>query len=75
MKEVILSGESKDIVSENICKLREIFPDIFAEDKVDFDKLKSNLGEYVDDSHEKYNLLGQVKLKLLKNLKNSPMGL
>lgn len=66
MKEVILSGESKDIVSENICKLREIFPDIFAEDKVDFDKLKSNLGEYVDDSHEKYNFTWPGKTQAIK---------
>ena len=55
MEEIKLTGESKDIVSENISKLKEIFPDIFTEDKIDFDKLKYNLGEYIDDSHEKYS--------------------
>ena len=74
MKEVILSGESKDIVSENICKLREIFPDIFAEDKVDFDKLKSNLGEYVDDSHEKYNFTWPGKTQAIKESQKQSNG-
>ena len=55
LEEIKLTGESKDIVSENISKLKEIFPDIFTEDKIDFDKLKYNLGEYIDDSHEKYS--------------------
>ncbi len=74
LKEVILSGESKDIVSENICKLREIFPDIFAEDKVDFDKLKSNLGEYVDDSHEKYNFTWPGKTQAIKESQKQSNG-
>ena len=47
-----LNGESKDIVLDNISKLKEIFPDVFNEDKIDFDKLKLDLGEYIDDSHE-----------------------
>ena len=57
LEEIELTGESKDIVLENMSKLKEIFPDIFNEDKVDFDKLKMDLGEYVDDSHEKYNFI------------------
>ena len=48
-------GSSKDIVQENIGKLKSIFPDIFSEDKVDFDKLKEALGEYVEDQEERYN--------------------
>jgi len=50
-----LSGESMDIVSENISKLREIFPDVFAEGKIDFKALEAALGEYVEDENERYN--------------------
>ena len=44
MEEVKLTGESKDIVSDNVSKLKEIFPDIFSEGKIDFNKLKADLG-------------------------------
>ena len=57
LEEFKLTGESKDIVSENISKLKEIFPDIFEDGKINFDKLKSNLGEYVDDTSERYNFI------------------
>jgi len=32
-----LNGESKDIVKENIKKLKEIFPEIVTEEKIDFE--------------------------------------
>ena len=72
--EVTLNGESKDIVSENISKLREIFPDIFAEGKIDFDKLKMDLGEYVDDSHEKYSFTWPGKTQASKESQKQSTG-
>ena len=60
LEEVKLTGESKDIVSENISKLKEIFPDIFTEDKVDFDKLKLPA---------KLNCLEEINLKNIKIVK------
>ena len=74
MDEIKLTGESKDIVSENISKLREIFPDIFTEDKVDFDKLKMDLGEYVDDSHEKYTFTWPGKTQAIKESQKQSTG-
>ncbi|MDY0314111.1 MAG: site-specific DNA-methyltransferase [Bacteroidales bacterium] len=50
-----LSGESMDIVSENISKLKEIFPDVFTEGKIDFKALETALGEYVENENERYN--------------------
>ena len=44
MNETRLSGESFDIVSDNISKLKEIFPEVITEDKIDFEKLKLVLG-------------------------------
>ena len=37
MQEVKMSGESLNIEQENISKLKEIFPEVFNEDKIDFD--------------------------------------
>ena len=50
VKEIELDGNSKDIVLDNISRLKEIFPEIVTEDKIDFDTLKKVLGENVDDS-------------------------
>ena len=44
-----------DIVAENIEKLKEIFPDVFTEGKVDFDALEATLGEYVEGAEERYS--------------------
>ena len=52
MNETKLTGESKDIVLDNISKLKEIVPEIVTEDKIDFDELKLILGENIDDSTE-----------------------
>jgi len=56
MKKVIPEMDSKslDIVSDNINKLRELFPEAFTEGKVDFDALKEVLGDYVDGRDERY---------------------
>jgi len=48
-------GTSKDILEENINKLKDIFPDIVTEGQIDFDALKEVLGDYVDDRQERYS--------------------
>ena len=74
MEEIKLTGESKDIVSDNISKLKEIFPNIFTEDKIDFDKLKSDLGENIDDSNEKYNFSWPGKTQAIKESQKQSTG-
>ena len=54
MIETILTGESKDILNENIQILKELFPEIVSEDKIDFDKFKTIFGAEIDDSSERY---------------------
>lgn len=56
-------GSSKDILAENIAKLKELFPEVFAEGKIDFDALKQILGEYVETADERYNFTWNGKSK------------
>ena len=46
-----LDGKTLDLAAENIEQLRQIFPDVFEEGKIDFDKLKQVLGEYMVASY------------------------
>ena len=47
---------STDIVAENIEQLKSLFPEVFTEDKIDFEVLKQLLGNAVDEREEKYGL-------------------
>jgi len=48
-------GSSMDIVQANIEQLKALFPDVFTEGKIDFEQLKSTLGEYVENNEERYS--------------------
>ena len=58
-------GESADIVSENIERLKELFPDAFSEGGVNFDALRQLLGDakILDEGEEKYGLVWHGKKK------------
>ena len=45
-----------DIVMENIERLRMLFPEVFAEGRIDFDVLKQLLAGAIDQREEKYGL-------------------
>jgi len=61
MQETQINGESLDIVSENVSKLKDLFPEIVTEDKIDFDKLKEVLGKYTEEDNERYNFTWKGK--------------
>lgn len=61
-----LTGATMDIAKENIEQLKRIFPDVFVEGKVDFDKLRQVLGEYVEESTENYSFTWNGKGQALK---------
>ena len=44
-----------NLLNENIEKLKALFPEIVTDGKIDFDMLKTLLGEEVDASNEKYS--------------------
>ena len=58
-------GQSADIVSENIERLKELFPDAFSENGVNFDTLRQLLGDasVLDEGEEKYGLNWHGKKK------------
>ena len=50
-----LNGETLNIVNENIEKLKQLFPEAFREGKIDFETLKAELGERVENAEERYS--------------------
>ena len=46
--------ETPHIAQDQVERLREIFPEVFSEGRVDFDKLRATLGEIVDEQPERY---------------------
>lgn len=61
-----MNGETLNIVADNIQKLKQIFPEVFNEDKVDFEKLEAILGEYKDNGVERYNFSWPGKSKAIR---------
>lgn len=49
-------SESLDITKENIQKIKELFPEVLTDgEKIDFDLLRTVLGEVVEDNNERYS--------------------
>ena len=57
---------SRDLELEAREKLKSVFPDCFAEGKLDIDKLLNICGEYIDDDFEKYEFKWKGKNDCLK---------
>jgi len=74
MKITSLDGKTPDIAEENIQKLKQIFPDVFTEDKVDFEKLQQILGDYAEDSNERYNFTWNGKGRALRLSQTPSLG-
>ena len=60
-----LEGTSMNIVQANIAKLKEFFPEIVSEGKIDFEILKQLLGEKIETDKERYsfNWYGKTKAR------------
>ena len=69
-----LTGESRDIVSDNISKLKKLFPEVVTEDKIDFKKLELILGDEIDDSKEKYSFTWPGKTQAIRESQKQSTG-
>ncbi|NCS98862.1 site-specific DNA-methyltransferase [Candidatus Parcubacteria bacterium] len=61
-----LDGKSKDILDDNVSKIREMFPEVFEEGKIDFEYLRKILGDAVDSNNEKYSFTWNGKSDAIK---------
>ncbi|MBE9047800.1 site-specific DNA-methyltransferase, partial [Pleurocapsales cyanobacterium LEGE 10410] len=57
-----------DITEEKKNQLKQLFPEVFREDKVDFDHLKRVLGEWVDPGKERFGLQWPGKAECMKTI-------
>ena len=62
-----LDKGSQDINKQNIEIIKELFPNIVSDGKINFDILKEDLGEEVDEGREKYEFNWKGKALSIKN--------
>lgn len=68
-----LSG-SQDILADNIQKLKEIFPEVFSEGRVDFEKLQLLLGDLISPKDDLYGLNWWGKNEAIKESMKRSLG-
>jgi len=59
---------SEDIRFQRVARLRETFPEVFDEEKVNFEKLREALGEEIATERERYGLLWASKSEAVRNI-------
>lgn len=61
-----MDGKSLDIEKLNIEKLKELFPNVVTEGKVDFEKLRLILGDEIEERTERYQFTWNGKSRTIK---------
>ena len=61
-----MDGMTMNIEQANVEKLKEVFPEVFADGKVDFNKLQGLLGHYIADDKKKYSFSWKGKADSLR---------
>lgn len=69
-----MKGESLNILRDNLNKMKQLFPELFIEDKIDFEKLEQILGNYIDDRNERYSFNWNGKRKSIRISQTPSMG-
>ncbi len=65
---------SRDLLDERITHMREEFPEVFTEEKLDFDKLRQALGEHLSASRERYGMTWAGKADAIRNVQTQSTG-
>ncbi len=65
---------SMDIIAEQKEKLRKLFPEVFTENKIDFEKFKLALGEAIEVGKERYGMTWPGKADCFKIIQSSSIG-
>lgn len=74
MTEATLNGKTADIVAENVAKLRQLFPEIVTEDKIDFERLQDILGNYIEKDNESYRFTWHGKTDAFRKSQTQSTG-
>ena len=61
-----VSNHSLDITEQNIEKLKELFPEVLTEKKIDFDKLRLILGDEIETTPERYSFTWNGKKQAMQ---------
>lgn len=70
-----MDGKSVDITEQNIERLKELFPEVLTDDdKIDFDMLKTVLGEVVEDNNERYQFTWHGKKRTILGAQKPSKG-
>lgn len=69
-----LDLKSKNITEEQKAKLKELFPQVFTEDRIDFDNLRLTLGSEVDDGEERFGMTWPGKRDCFKVIQERSIG-
>ncbi|MEI6410017.1 MAG: site-specific DNA-methyltransferase [Bacteroidota bacterium] len=63
-----MDGKSLDITAEKLARLKELFPEVFSEDKIDIQRLRTALGEELFVQGEHYELSWAGKTEARKEI-------
>lgn len=70
-----MNGESLDVTAQNIERLKELFPEILTDgNKIDFDMLKTVLGEVAETEQERYQFTWHGKKKMIEGAQKPSKG-
>ena len=69
-----LDLKSKNVVEEQKAKLKELFPEVLTEGKIDFEKLRLTLGDEVDDGEERFGMTWPGKRDCFKVIQEPSIG-
>lgn len=58
--------ESEDLVDDRLARLKELMPEVFGEGGIDFDKLRLELGDEVDEGQERYAFTWPGKMDAIR---------
>lgn len=58
--------ESEDLVEDRLAQLKELMPEVFTESGIDFDKLRLELGDEVDEGQERYAFTWPGKMDAIR---------
>ena len=69
-----LDLRSMSITDDQKAKLKQLFPEVFNEDRIDYDKLKQTLGEDIDTGEERFGMTWPGKSYCFKVIQTPSIG-